>query len=704
LIRAWLACERRLGLALRQVAIAVTAVAAACSTPMSRGAESGQEQSGDSRVETSTAGKQSVAGPSTKQGTPTEGASVTPAGPKASLSGRQLYERMLHASALILARHSTNLRSWGTAWLVDRPGRLLVTSQHVLSPWIVGVPFSEPVRVYFPQSRDGKLITDPRQVVDKVRSYQGQVVDLDPGRDLAVLQVDGLPSEMEPLALSPVACAPGEAVHSLGNAIGEALWTYTSGTVRQVYQREVNEGGLPTWRYQCVETQEPINKGDSGGPVVNDEGQLIAVNHSMAAPGAVGVGTLTTFAVDVSEVKAFLEEVRPMLHPVTADDFYRRGLRHVSRGRAAPALSDFDEALKQLPRDRDPAAILISRAQAESYADDNREAVANLTRALSTRPCDPEVLVCRGRALLKTDDAPSARADFERVLTLAGRTSVKEDLVAQAYLGRATMSFKDGDHAAYARDTTQATRSDPRYFQAHLCLAARLNGLGQLTDALDESNKALQIARGNLDPIKRLDILGQVHIAFRTRAHIYARMKRYDDALRDYGAAVYWRMRVPPYKDTATFLVAVGQEMQRVGRVDFPLRGKWLVNYARKLPKEMGAEHPTFRERLLYVENRTSGRLVVYFKYHTLGENNQWEWRPGGDLASSEWASWSVEPGEASLAAVQGEPIRADRIRYVVKNERNETVSDKYWSEDLVLVTAQGYQAETPEQYILQLD
>jgi tetratricopeptide (TPR) repeat protein len=527
-------------------------------------------------------------------------------------------------------------------------------------------------------------------------------VDLDPARDLAILQVDDLPPDTEPLALSAEGCRPGEVVHSLGNAAGEALWVYASGAVRQVYRREVNENGLRIMRYQCVQTQEPVNRGDSGGPVVNDEGQVVAVNHSILVPGAIGVGTLTTFAVDVSEVRAFLDEVRPMLQPSTADDFYRRGLRHLSRGRASTAITDFEAGLNNLPRERDTGAILIGLARAEYHAGLNREAVATLTRALGTRPGDPEILVWRGQALLKTDDAPSARDDFERVLALATQRSVSDDLLAQAYLGRATISKNDGDDASYARDIEAASRSNPQDFLAHVWLAAHLDRLGHLSDALAESDKALKIAQEELDPIKRLEILGQVHVAFRTRAHVYATMKYADDALRDYGAAVHWRMRVRPYKGTAPFVVEVGRDLERLGHAHAQ-KAQLLLAYAEKLPKEMGPGRPTFRERLIYVENKTPRRLVLYFKYHTLAKNNRWEWRPGCDVASSEWASLSIEAGDASLAAVRGNPIRADRIRYVVKNERNETVSDKYWSEDLVLVTPEGYQDKTQETYILHL-
>ncbi len=709
LIRAWPVCKRQGRFALRRVAIAISVVAAACVLPImipgTRSAEIGQTQSESPTVNSSDGRTPTDPDLSTKGTTPADTASTTSAagaGRKAPLSGPQIYQRMLHASAWIMARHSANQVAIGTAWLVDRPGRLLVTNHHVVTPWVLGVPTVDPVRVFFPESRNGKLITDPRKEVSETKSYNARIVDLDPRRDLAILQVEGLPSDMEPLTLSREGCRPGETVHSLGNPRGEALWIYTSGTVRQVYRKEVDEFGLRIMQCQCVETQEPVNQGDSGGPVVNDDGQLVAVNQSFLLSREIGVGTLTTFAVDVSEVRAFLDEVRPLLSPNTSNDFYQRALRHLSRGQAALAITDFDEALKRLRSNQDPADILIGRARARSYEDCHSDAVSDLTRALKSKPNDPEILVCRGWALLKANDASSARDDLERVITLAEQKTVREDFLAQAYLGRATIFFNNSDDANYANSTTQAIRSDPRNFRSHVWLAARLDRLGQLKDSLEESNMALKIAQEELDPLKRLEILGRVHSAFRNRAHVYARMNRREEALRDYARAIHWRMRVPPYKGLAEFIVDVGQELRDLRYLNVR-QARLLIDNAKKLLAELGVERQTFHERMLYVENKTTNRFVVYFKYHTLADNNEWVWRPGGDLASPEWVAWTVEPDKTSLVSVQGKPIKADRIRYVVKNDRHETVSDKYWSEDLVLVPPQGYQGDTLDRYILPL-
>ena len=49
----------------------------------------------------------------------------------------------------------------------------------------------------------------------------------------------------------------------------------------------------------------------------------------------------------MSEVRAYLDKVRPMLHPRSAADFERRGLRYLAKGRYSEAISDFDETTKR---------------------------------------------------------------------------------------------------------------------------------------------------------------------------------------------------------------------------------------------------------------------------------------------------------------------------------------------------------------------
>jgi hypothetical protein len=114
-----------------------------------------------------------------------------------------------------------------------------------------------------------------------------------------------LPEALQELALAAKSARRGETVHSIGNSSCEftgsrQLWRYTTGKVRGVFSTT-----LPAFEGKVLETDAPTNKGDSGGPVVNDAGQLVAVAMGYD-PGT----RLVSQNVDVSEVKTFLQDAR----------------------------------------------------------------------------------------------------------------------------------------------------------------------------------------------------------------------------------------------------------------------------------------------------------------------------------------------------------------------------------------------------------
>jgi hypothetical protein len=132
------------------------------------------------------------------------------------------------------------------------------------------------------------------------------VIAKDSLRDLAVIQLPSLPPEVKEVTLAPTSPEPGETVHSIGNsalADNGMLWRYTRGNVGLVYQKKT---GTPTGtvRIRMVETQSPVNKGDSGGPVVDNQGRLVGVTASYAAEER-----LVSQSTDAQEVKDFVARV-----------------------------------------------------------------------------------------------------------------------------------------------------------------------------------------------------------------------------------------------------------------------------------------------------------------------------------------------------------------------------------------------------------
>ncbi len=189
--------------------------------------------------------------------------------------GKSLYQRTLRATAYVECRGV----GAGTAWVVDRAKGLLVTNHHVVEDQVN-------VFVLFPIYKDGRLVVE-QSAYKNERGLRGKVLDTDVPRDLAIIQViDRMPDEVGEVKLAAESASPADSVHSIGNpGASDAFWVYTSGTVRQVYEKEwgyldFKRRATVQRKARVMETQSPVNHGDSGGPVVNDQGELVAVVSS----------------------------------------------------------------------------------------------------------------------------------------------------------------------------------------------------------------------------------------------------------------------------------------------------------------------------------------------------------------------------------------------------------------------------------------
>lgn len=186
-----------------------------------------------------------------------------------------VYRRTLSGTVLVLADGSA-----GTGVLIDRPNRLVVTCNHVAGQ-------SEKAVIFFPIFADGRLVSDPSAYAAQRErnSLNATVVMRSPRQDLALLQLERLPETVQAVPLAMRDLDPGEEICTIGNSgiDGAALWRYSTGTVRQSYfkQLRVDDAWIET---TVLETQLPISSGDSGGPILNSEGELVALSMTASDP------------------------------------------------------------------------------------------------------------------------------------------------------------------------------------------------------------------------------------------------------------------------------------------------------------------------------------------------------------------------------------------------------------------------------------
>jgi S1-C subfamily serine protease len=114
------------------------------------------------------------------------------------------------------------------------------------------------------------------------RSFNGKVLGVDPLTDVAVVKVVASNLPVAPLGDSSKV-RPGEWAIAIGNPLGLDN-TVTAGIISAIQRTNaVGEGQ----RVPYIQTDAAVNPGNSGGPLINDRGQVIGINTAIRqAPGA----------------------------------------------------------------------------------------------------------------------------------------------------------------------------------------------------------------------------------------------------------------------------------------------------------------------------------------------------------------------------------------------------------------------------------
>ncbi|WP_145241205.1 HEAT repeat domain-containing protein [Urbifossiella limnaea] len=189
--------------------------------------------------------------------------------------------------------------------LIHGPRKLVLTNYHV-------VETAGEATVFFPVN-DGKgdLITDLAHYTANAAKLRvtAKVIARDAGRDLAVLELDRVPAEAFGLPLAGQPAATGAAVYSIGGSgagarEGGALWRFSVGAVRGRSRKTFRFPDGQVIAAMILETQKPVNPGDSGGPTANDRGELVGVVSMFDRSQ-----NLVVNDIDLTEVRAYLTKV-----------------------------------------------------------------------------------------------------------------------------------------------------------------------------------------------------------------------------------------------------------------------------------------------------------------------------------------------------------------------------------------------------------
>ena len=170
----------------------------------------------------------------------------------------------------------------GSGFVIDTLGHIL-TNYHVIEG-------AEDIQVIF--GGDG--------------SYPAVVVGADPRNDIAVLRVEAPADMLVPVELGTSASlVVGQRAIAIGNPFGQFGRTLTTGVISALGRTLEGEDGRPITG--VIQTDAAINRGNSGGPLLDSSGRVIGVNSAIFSPtgASAGVG----FAVPVDTVRRILPDL-----------------------------------------------------------------------------------------------------------------------------------------------------------------------------------------------------------------------------------------------------------------------------------------------------------------------------------------------------------------------------------------------------------
>src|SRR5579863_724526 len=253
---------------------------------------------------------------------------AAPAAEEGSLSGRgqltpaEIYRRdapgVVYITATVVEQtqspfdlfpSTTRGTSSGTGFVINRAGTIL-TNAHVIAGAVkISVAFA-----------GNQTVT-------------ARVIGRDPDDDLALLRInpDGIPLVPLPLGDSDTVRV-GDPTYAIGNPFGLPR-SFTSGVVSAL-QRSIkapNSFSIDN----VIQTDAPLNPGNSGGPLINAQGEVIGINSQIAtggssSNGSVGIG----FAIPIDTARAVIPQIE------------RTG--HVAEGYLGITTTDIDAALASL--------------------------------------------------------------------------------------------------------------------------------------------------------------------------------------------------------------------------------------------------------------------------------------------------------------------------------------------------------------------
>lgn len=214
------------------------------------------------------------------------------------LNPREIYEQTSPAVVMVMGHSDGGTRgSGGTGSIIQSDGRVL-TNAHVVIEEKTGRPYPR-LSVFLKPSR----VTGDA-AADLSRMCQARVVSYSVPLDLALLKLEAVSAPLPTIGLSNSSHTRiGDRVIAIGHPEQGGLWTLTTGVI----SAEVDNFNGVKGKH-VFQTETGLNRGNSGGPLVDSDGHMIGVNTAIARVASDGMPiTSISFSLKSAVAKQWLE-------------------------------------------------------------------------------------------------------------------------------------------------------------------------------------------------------------------------------------------------------------------------------------------------------------------------------------------------------------------------------------------------------------
>lgn len=210
-------------------------------------------------------------------------------------------------------------------------------------------------------SADGYVLTNHHVIdgADKLtvrmqdsKTYEAKIVGSDPPSDLAVLKIEAAGLPFLTLGNSD-SVRVGDIVLAIGNPLGIGQ-TVTAGIISAKGRRTGLSDGNSSFE-DFLQTDAPINRGNSGGALVNLTGELIGINSQILSSGQNGGSIGIGFSIPSNMAKSVMEQL-------IKDGKVRRGMLGVN-------IQNLTESIAKSLDIKDVKGVIVSNVKAGSSAD-----------------------------------------------------------------------------------------------------------------------------------------------------------------------------------------------------------------------------------------------------------------------------------------------------------------------------------------------